>query len=335
MPLTTSKSAAQSAASSIAPVEHRQDFDFHECLDRIKRQLRDQLRGKSEIVDLSLTTFLAGGHLLLEGPPGTGKTLLARSLAASFGGSFKRIQMTSDLLPSDIVGILRLRAGGQDFEFRQGPIFSNFLLADEMNRTSAKTQSALLEAMAEGTVTVDGIPHPLPHPFFVVATQNPLEFQGVYPLAESQLDRFMMQLVLDPPEKESELQVYENFANSSQSYPELHAVLGVEEAQRIKQEIQNVHTEASVMEYCLDLVRATRGLPQIAYGVSVRGGIQLIASARALAFLKGRNYVIPNDIKTLAVPVLAHRLCFSDGSADLLHRREKILGLLDRIKAPR
>jgi MoxR-like ATPase len=309
--------------------------DYHERLERTREQLCNQLRGKKDIVELSLTAFLAGGHLLLEGAPGTGKTLLARSLAASFGGTFKRIQMTSDLLPSDIVGILRLRPGTSEFEFRKGPIFSNFLLADELNRTSPKTQSALLEAMAEGTVTVDGTPHALPDPFFVVATQNPLEFQGVYPLAESQLDRFMFQLMLDTPEKESELQVYQAFIDSNSHYSLSETFLQLEDVHRIRQEIQRVHMEESVVEYCLDLVRATRSLPQIAYGVSVRGGIQMIAAARALAFIRGRSFVIPDDVKALAIPVLAHRLCFTDGSVDIPYRQEKINGLLERIKAPR
>jgi MoxR-like ATPase len=326
---------SSTAAKLSTQPEQRQKPDYHERLDFILGQLCNQLRGKKEIVELSLTAFLAGGHLLLEGAPGTGKTLLARSLAASFAGTFKRIQMTSDLLPSDIVGILRLRPGTSEFEFRHGPIFSNFLLTDELNRTSPKTQSALLEAMAEGTVTVDGTPHALPDPFFVVATQNPLEFQGVYPLAESQLDRFMFQLMLESPEKESELQVYRSFIQSNSQYPALETCLHLDDVHKIRQDIQRVHMEQSVIEYCLDLVRATRHLPQIAYGVSVRGGIQLIAAARALAFIRGREFVIPEDIKTLAVPVLAHRLTFTDGSVDLPYRREKITGLLERIKAPR
>lgn len=308
-------------------------------IDLIKDRLRQHLRGKEEVLELSLAAFLARGHLLLEGSPGTGKTSLAKAMASAFGGSFRRVQMTSDLLPSDIVGILRLKAGGTEFEFRKGPIFSNFLLADELNRTSAKTQSALLEAMAEGTVTVDGSTYSLPDPFFVVATQNPLEFHGVYPLAESQLDRFMLQLNLDCPDKSDELKIYKGPAQDSRHFgleeAEESPVLSLDQTRNLFREVNQVHIEESVYEFATDLVRASRTAPGIAFGVSVRGGLQLIAAARALSFLRGRNFVSPREIIDLSIPVMAHRLCFVGGDPDKEKRSEVVKEILSRVRPPR
>ncbi len=305
--------------------------------DRLKtarKRLEEHLRGKPQLVELALSAFLGGGHLLLEGPPGTGKTSLSKALATTFGGSFRRVQMTSDLLPSDIVGILRPRPDATEFEFRPGPVFANFVLADELNRTSPKTQSALLEAMAENTVTVDGRSHPLPEPFFVVATQNPLEFQGVYPLAESQTDRFMLQLEVGAPERNDELAIY-SAPVTAQAGSEPGAVLSLDEARELRGMARRVHVEATVLEYVTDFVRETRKRPGIVHGVSVRGGLQWLAAARALALLRGRDFVVPADLRELAVPALAHRLCADPAQSDPSLKRQAIRELLEQVPAPR
>lgn len=307
---------------------------FQDAIQAADSALKQRIRGKDPIIELSLAAMMAGGHVLLEGPPGTGKTALAHGLAAAVGGDFKRIQMTSDMLPSDVVGFLRIKPGTSEFEFRRGPIFSNVLLADELNRSSPKTQSALLEGMAEGTVTVDGTSYPLPDPFFVVATQNPMEFQGVYPLNESQLDRFMILLRLDPPEKADELKIYEGAEHLLAVKPRAPD-LSPSDVLAIRREVASLHIEASVFEYCVDLVRATRFLPEVSCGVSVRGGLQLISMARALAYIRGRKFVTPKEVKDAAVPALSHRLCFADGSHDHVQKVAVIHRLLEKIQAPR
>jgi MoxR-like ATPase len=304
----------------------------------LKARLSEVLQGKEDLIERAIACFFARGHLLLEGPPGTGKTSLAKGMAASFGGKFSRVQMTSDLLPSDVVGILRMSPTGKDFEFREGPIFAHFLLADELNRTTPKTQSALLEAMEEGTVTVDGKSYPLPNPFFVVATQNPLEFHGVYPLAESQLDRFMMLLEFSSPSEEAELRIYqrpdrafEKTSAPSDSTP----LMSLEQAKVIRNDIDDVHVEETVLRYLMQIVRETRNIVGIGHGVSVRGGLQFLHAAKALAFVRGREFVLPRDVSDLAVSCLAHRLFFNGMEIENLAKSQMIQEILSRIPEPK
>ncbi len=313
--------------------ENLSEKSAQELLKRLLEHLQTVLKGQNELIEFAMTAFLAQGHLLLEGTPGIGKTSLAKAMATAFGGTFHRIQMTSDLLPSDVVGILRIKPSNMDFEFRKGPLFSNFLLADELNRTSPKTQSALLEAMAEKTVTVDGVTHPLPDPFFVIATQNPMEFQGVYPLAESQLDRFMLKLTFQAPEKKDELEIYRSGGEVFEKNPQ--AVLSISQSKALCHFVEKTHIEESIVEYVTDLVRATRAHSSVIHGVSVRGGLQLLAASKALAFIRGSSFVRPNEIIDLAVPTLAHRLSCSDSYSDMSKRKEIIGDVLERVKAPK
>jgi len=290
------------------------------------------LRGKEKVIEYSLAALLARGHLLFEDMPGTGKTSLARGFAQVFGGKFNRIQMTSDLLPSDVVGHLRMNPKSRDLEFRKGPVFSNFLLADELNRTSPKTQGALLESMEEKTVTIDGTSYPLPDPFFVLATQNPLESFGVYPLPESQLDRFMMLITIGFPGQKEEKQIY---LHQNLSFPSVDQLFDLEQMLSWQGEVDEVFVEDTVVAYATKIVRESRELPELRSGISVRGGLQIIACSKSLAFIRGRNFVTPNDIKELSPYVLAHRLSLNSGSQSLEDKKEVLLEFIENIPEPK
>lgn len=301
-------------------------------IQSLRRNLEERVLGQAEAVELSLTALLAGGHILLEGPPGVGKTSLAQGLAENFGADFRRVQMTSDMLPSDIIGTLRLKGG--DFEFRPGPLFSNILLADELNRTSAKTQSALLEAMAEGKVTVDGVTHSLPNPFFVVATQNPHEFQGVYPLAESQLDRFMMHIGLGVPDAEAELRLMKRHSQGQAAAVPAQA-LEPKDLVRLREICRGVFLEESLTVYAQEIARRVREGRDVAHGASVRAVLQLLDCAKARAFLREREFVVPEDIQSVAPAVLGHRLCLRGPMLDAQQRKELIREAVAATPTPR
>lgn len=308
--------------------------DNRKALLRFKEQLELKVIGQSEAVELAMISLLAEGHILLEGPPGVGKTSLARGLAELFHGLFHRVQMTSDLLPSDIVGTLRLRPGAQDFEFRQGPIFANVLLADELNRTSARTQAALLEAMSERSVSVDGTTYNLPKPFFVVATQNPQEFLGVYPLSESQLDRFIMLILLDVPEEAAELELYRKRSNSASRDFSVEGSLKQEELISLQEEVKKVFIEDSLIQYAQKIVKEIRAQEEVTHGASVRAVLQWIDAVKARAFLRERAFVLPEDLTYLAPAVLAHRICLRS-EVSSIERKEIVREAMDRVDTPK
>lgn len=271
--------------------------------EALQLSLSSVLRGKAEAVRLAVICLLARGHLLIEDVPGVGKTTLAHGLARAIDCGFHRLQFTSDMLPSDVLGVTIYNAHSEDFEFKPGPIFTNFLLADEINRTTPKTQSALLEAMNEGQVTVDGRTLPLPDPFMVVATQNPSEHHGTYPLPESQLDRFLMRLRIGYPDAASEREILRQ-SSQEQSVGAVTDAAGLLDLQR---EVQRVSVNDAVADYLLDIVERTRKHESLELGVSPRGSQALFRAAQASAFLDGRTYAIPDDVKRLAIPVCGHR----------------------------
>ncbi|MDQ7782964.1 MAG: MoxR family ATPase [Desulfomonilaceae bacterium] len=289
---------------------------------RLVDAISEVLIGKDRQVRNVLIGLLARGHVLIEDIPGVGKTLLALATARSMGVRFRRIQFTSDTLPSDVIGVNVYDPKKADFEFKEGPIFTEVLLADEINRTSPRTQSALLEAMAEGKVSVDGITRRLPEPFFVLATMNPVERFGSFDLPESQLDRFLVSLSLGYPDRDHEMEIYEKDMEYVRA-EEIEPVADPEIITRLQDRVREVKVDASIMEYLLDLVRATRDASSIRLGVSSRGGLHLKRAMQANALLEGRDFVIPSDLRTVFLPVTVHRILLSSGSPDGSERERK------------
>ena len=292
--------------------------------DRVVDNVETVIVGKREQIEMLLVAMLCQGHVLIEDVPGTGKTMLARAMAASMGIDFKRIQCTPDLLPNDITGVNVFNQKTQEFEFREGPIFVNILLADEINRTTPRTQAALLEAMQEQQVTVGGVTHPLPAPFLVLATQNPIEYEGTFPLPEAQLDRFLMRLSLGYPSTEDEIQILRNL-RKRHPIETIEQVVDGEEILELRDPITDVHVDESLEEYILAIVQATREHPDLALGASPRGSLALYKTSQALSALDGRDYVIPDDVKALVHLTLAHRLIVKPESELRGRTRERIL----------
>lgn len=277
-----------------------------ELRERIHAAVGQVVIGQKTAIDAVVAAVVTGGHVLLEGVPGTAKTLLARSVARALGLDFGRAQFTPDMLPSDLTGTVALR--GSELVFRPGPVFTNVLLADEINRTPPKTQSALLESMAEGQVTVDAESHGLPQPFIVVATQNPIEYEGTYPLPEAQLDRFLFKVIVDYPSAEDEQRMIVSHRSIRPSVDVIGAVTNAEEILTLREQVEQTQAKDDVISYASQIIRRTRELPSVELGASPRAGIHLMAAARAKARMQGRDYVTPDDIASMATLVLRHRI---------------------------
>ncbi len=315
MPDSTTDLPEAPASGSAAPgapdlLQDEEMLEVAQRAGRISSSIASVILGKEEVIRACVVSLLAGGHVIVEDFPGVGKTLLAKSLARSIDCRFSRIQFTPDLLPSDVTGVSVFNQKSGEFEFRQGPIFANVVLADEINRSSPKTQSSLLECMEERQVTVDNHTHALQLPFMVVATQNPIEYEGTYPLPEAQLDRFMMRLSLGYPSEEAEAAIIHE-QTSRDPLAELQPVLHASEVLAMIQAVTRVRVAPALRRYVVAVVTATRSERAIYLGASPRAGIALVRAAKALALLRGRDFVVPKDIKDLAVRVLAHRLVLS------------------------
>ena len=305
----------------------------NELIRKVRENVRLVMVGKENVTDLLMIALLTGGHVLLEDVPGSGKTKLAKSFARSIGADFKRIQFTPDLLPSDITGIKYFNMKTSEFEFTPGPAFTNILLADEINRATPKTQSGLLECMEERQITIEGETHVLPSPFMVIATQNPIENTGVFPLPEAQLDRFLMRLRSDYPSKAESLAIVTRF-DKADPLDSLGAVCRSEDVAEASREVNEVFASPDICEYVVDVVNATRSKTGVMLGASTRAIVSLLKASKAMAVIRERNYVTPDDVKALAVPVLAHRLILK-ASIDTARGAEGIIReILSEVRVP-
>jgi MoxR-like ATPase len=310
--------------------------DLQSLVTDLESNIGQVVLGKAEVVRLCIVALLAGDHVLLEDVPGVGKTLIGKALAKSISADFCRIQFTADLLPSDITGGNVFNPQTGEFAYTRGPIFGNIVLADEINRTPPRTQSALLEAMSDSQVTADGQTYPLPQPFMVIATQNPFEFEGTYPLPESQLDRFLLRVAVGYPEREDELQVL-NSHRAGEPVQKLQPVLDAAQIIALQQAVREVTMDDSINSYLLDIVDATRRCEELRVGVSTRGALCLYRASQAMALVGNRDYVVPDDVKRLAVPVLSHRV-IAKGYLQGTHRQaleSLIARLVEEIPVPR
>ena len=299
--------------------------------EKINGNVSKVIIGKEEVVKLMCAAFLSGGHVLLHDLPGSGKTKLAQALSKTLGLEFGRIQFTPDLLPTDVTGLNAYNPKTGDFELKKGPVFTNILLADEINRATPRTQAGLLECMQEAKVTIDGVTYALPQPYIVIATENPIESAGTYPLPEAQLDRFMMRLFMGSLSAEEEVQVLRTY-DAKDPLDELGACVSPEEIQEAKNAVKLVKTADCILKYIADIAVASRTHSAVRCGISTRGTIALLNAAKAYAYLDGRDYVIPDDIKALAVPVCAHRLVLGHNLSQ--DAKDVILEVLDMVKAP-
>jgi MoxR-like ATPase len=296
--------------------------DASEKIGTLQTAVETVIKGKPEAVRLAIVTLLAGGHLLVEDVPGVGKTTLAQALARALDASFQRIQFTSDLLPSDVIGLSIYNEQAREFEFKRGPVFANVVLADEINRTTPKTQSALLEAMGEGHVTIEGVTHRLPDPFIVLATQNPIEHHGTYPLPESQLDRFMLRLKIGYPGAEIEKTILRD-REAGDPLEDLRPVMTADEVRDLRRSVREVRVDDALVDYLLRIVAATRESEMLDLGVSPRATLSLFRAAQALALTEDRDYCVPDDIKRLVLPVFAHRIVVNSRFSSNLRRSEE------------
>jgi MoxR-like ATPase len=301
-----------------------------QTVERLRLAMRESIRGKDDVIEQVVTCLVAGGHLLIEDLPGVGKTTLAYALARAMDCSFARIQFTSDLLPGDVTGVAVYDERTREFVFKPGPVFAHVVLADEINRATPKTQSALLEVMDRARVTVDGVAHPVGPPFMVFATQNPVDYEGTFPLPESQMDRFLMRLRMGYPEPEDEREILRSVQGGYDAIA-VRPVVTRDEILGLQGLVRQVFVEDSVLDFILRLVGATRGAAEFRAGVSVRGGLALRTAAQARALVRGRDFVLPEDVSALLLPVTAHRLALARPAGDALEERQAVAAVLQRL----